>query len=165
MVRRPTAGFTLLEAIVALTVMALALIPLITFIAQSADQLTRAAEVNERSLTAQSVIALMEPVNPMAEPEGSLPLDDEVEVSWRAEAIAPPSEGAILGTLLNGYRIGFYGVTVAVSRNREPWFDFTMRKVGYQNMRSAGAFSGDPSGGMGPGSMGPGGMGPGGMGP
>jgi general secretion pathway protein I len=144
MPRRPTAGFTLLEAIVALTVMALALIPLISFIAQSADQLTRAGEANERSLVTQSVLALMEPVNPMAEPEGTLPLDDEVEVSWRSEAIAPPPEGAILGTLLNGFRIGFYGVTVAVSRDRQPWFDFTMRKVGYQNLRTGSTFSGGP---------------------
>lgn len=144
MTRRPDAGFTLLEAIVALTVMALALIPLITFIAQSADQLTRAAEANERSLVTQSVLALMEPVNPMAQPEGSIPLDDEVEVSWRSEAIAPPPEGTIIGTLLNGYRIGFYGVTVAVSRSRQPWFDFTMRKVGYQNMRSGSTFDGGP---------------------
>jgi hypothetical protein len=124
--------------------MAIALIPLITFIAQSADQLTRAGEANERSLVTQSVLALMEPVNPMAEPEGSLPLDDLVEVSWRAEAIAPPAEGALLGTQLNGFRIGFYGVAVAVTRDKQPWFDFTMRKVGYQNMRTGDSLLGQP---------------------
>jgi len=29
-------------------------------------------------------------------------------------------------------------VTVNVSRNDQDWFDFTMRKVGYQNMRPLG---------------------------
>lgn len=144
MARRGSAGFTLLEAIVALTVMAVALIPLITFIAQSADQLSRAAEANDRSLVTQSVLALMDPVNPMAEPEGSLPLDDEINVAWRSEAIAPPTEGALVGTLLNGFRIGFYGVTVSVTRGTAPWFDFTMRKVGYENMRGNGAFQDGP---------------------
>ena len=142
MARRSAAGFTLLEAIVALTVMAIALIPLITFIGQSADQLARAGEANERSLVTQSALALIEPVNPMAEPEGTLPLDDEIAVSWRTSDIAPPTEGAILGTQLNGYRIGFYGVTVTVTRFNQPWFDFTMRKVGYQNLRLENPASG-----------------------
>ena len=141
---RSSAGFTLLEAIVALTVMAMALIPLVTFIAQSSDQLMRAGEANERSLVTQSALALMDPVNPMAQPEGTLPLDDEVSVSWRTTAIAPPTEGALIGTQLNGFRIGFYGVTVMVSRGNEPWFDFTLRKVGYQNMRASGLQFGGP---------------------
>ncbi len=144
--RAASAGFTLLEAIVALTVMALALIPLITFIAQSSDQLMRAAEANERSIVTQSVLALMEPINPMAEPEGALPLDDEINVAWKSEEIIPPHEAALVRTLLPGYRVGFYGMTVAVTRGRAPWFDFQMRKVGYQNMRATGldAFSGGP---------------------
>ncbi|MGE3335097.1 MAG: prepilin-type N-terminal cleavage/methylation domain-containing protein [Rhodospirillaceae bacterium] len=133
-----SAGFTLLEAIVALTVMALALIPLITFIAQSSDQLMRAADANERSIVSQSVLALMDPINPMAEPEGVLPLDEEISVSWKSEAIVPPNEGAIVGTLLPGFRVGFYGVNVSVTRAERPWFEFQMRKVGYQNMRAGG---------------------------
>jgi general secretion pathway protein I len=133
-----SAGFTLLEAIVALTVMALALIPLITFIAQSSDQLVRAADANERSIVGQSVLALMDPINPMAEPEGVLPLDETIRVSWKSDVIVPPNEAAIVGTLLPGFRVGFYGVNVTVTRGEQPWFEFQMRKVGYQNMRAGG---------------------------
>lgn len=144
MKRNPaSAGFTLLEAIVALTVMALALIPLITFIAQSSDQLMRAAEANERSVVSQSVLALMDPINPMAEPEGVLALDEEISVSWRSQTIVSPNEGTLVGTLLPGFRVGFYGVNVSVTRGQQPWFEFQMRKVGYQNMRAGGA---DPFG-------------------
>ncbi len=139
-----SAGFTLLEAIVALTVMALALIPLITFIAQSSDQLIRAADANERSIVTQSVLALMDPINPMAEPEGTLPLDEQISVSWKSDVIVPANEGALVGTLLPGFRVGFYGLTVTVTRGKVPWFDFPMRKVGYQNMRGSGT---DPFGG------------------
>jgi len=141
-----SAGFTLLEAIVALTVMALALIPLITFIAQSSDQLMRAAEANERSIVTQSVLALMDPINPLAEPEGMLPLDEEIGVSWRSELIVQPNEAGLAGTLLPGFRVGFYGVTVSVTRGEQPWFDFRMRKVGYQNLRAGGlnSFGGAP---------------------
>lgn len=147
MARRSTAGFTLLEAIVALTVMALALIPLISFIAQSSDQLMRAGEANEQSMVMQSVLALMDPVNPMAEPEGTVPLDESINISWSSEAIAPPPEGSLARTSLSGFRIGFYGVTVWVTRDEKPWFDFKMRKVGYQNLRQGsvpGMFGGGP---------------------
>src|SRR5690606_18618847 len=101
-------------------------------------QLMRAAEVNEQSLVTQSVLALMDPINPMAEPEGTLPLDDELSVSWQSEVIVAPDEGALVGTPLPGYRMGFYGITVSVIRNQQPWFDFTMRKVGYENLRQSG---------------------------
>lgn len=135
MPRAASAGFTLLEAIVALAVLALALIPLVTFIAQSSDSLMRAAEANDRSVVMQSALALMDPVNPLAEPEGELPLDERISVAWRSDVIVAPPEGMLLGTPLTGYRIGFYGVTVSVSRDRAPWFDFEMRKVGYENLR------------------------------
>ena len=139
MASRSTAGFTLLEAIVALTVMALALIPLVSFIAQSSDQLMRAGAANEQSMVTQSVLALMDPVNPMAEPEGTLALDETISISWRADVIAPPPEGSLVRTPLSGFRIGFYGVTVSVMRNELPWFEFRMRKVGYQNLRQGSA--------------------------
>lgn len=142
--RRSAAGFTLLEAIVALTVMAVALIPLVAFIGQSADQLARAGEANEQSLVMQSALALMDPVNPMAEPEGILPLDDEIEVSWRSAVIAEPTPGPLVRTQLAGFRVGFYGVNVNVTRNRQPWFDFTMRKVGYENLRGSSPMFGAP---------------------
>ena len=135
MAARSTAGFTLLEAIVALTVMALALIPLISFIAQSSDQLMRAGAANEQSMVMQSVLALMDPVNPMAEPKGTLPLDETISVSWWSDVIAPPPEGSLVRTHISGFRIGFYGVTVSVTRDEQPWFEFKMRKVGYQNLR------------------------------
>lgn len=129
------AGFTLLEAIVALTIMAMALIPMVSFISQSADALTRAGDANERSLVTQSALALMDPINPMVEPEGSLPLDEEVTVSWRSEVLVPPSDGIRVGTLLAGFRLGFYGVQVEVSRSGAPWYTFDLRKVGYERIQ------------------------------
>jgi Tfp pilus assembly protein PilV len=141
---RGTAGFTLLEAIVALTVMALALIPLVSFIAQAANELQRAGDSNERSFVTQSVLALMDPINPMEEPKGELPLDGHIYVSWRSDTIVDPPEGLLAGAALSGFRLGFYTVHVSVSRDRDSWFEFDLRKVGYTRLQTLSPFSSEP---------------------
>jgi general secretion pathway protein I len=125
-------GFTLLEAIVALAVMALALIPLVSFITQSANELLRAGESNERSFVMQSALALMDPINPMAEGNGNIPLDRDITLTWESQAIVEPNPGIQVGAGLAAYRLGFYKVHVTVNRGQTAWFDFDMRKVGYE---------------------------------
>jgi general secretion pathway protein I len=125
-------GFTLLEAIVALAVMALALIPLVSFITQSANELLRAGESNERSFVMQSALALMDPINPMDEGSGKIPLDREITLTWESQAIVEPNPGIQVGSGLAAYRLGFYKVHITVNRGQAAWFDFDMRKVGYE---------------------------------
>ena len=130
-------GFTLLEAIVALAIMALALIPLVTYIAQAADSLQRAGESNDRSVAMQAALALMDPVNPLAEPQGQLPIDDTVSVEWHSDIAVPPNTGVLVGGGLANFRIGFYTMHVTLSRTNEPsWFSFDLRKVGYERINS-----------------------------
>lgn len=131
--RQPASrGFTLLEAIVAMAVMSLALVPMVAFVAQSANELQRAGESNERSFVMQSALALMEPINPMAEAEGSLPLDRNITLAWESTPIVEPNPGINVGSGLPAYRLGFYKVHVTLARGSQPWFDFDMRKIGYE---------------------------------
>lgn len=137
--RRPgQEGFTLLEAIVAITIIALTLLPLVSYIGQAANQLERAADSNDRSLVMQSALALMTPVNPLLEPEGNLPLDQDVSIAWQSETLVQPNTTALLGAGLGGYRLGFYKIHVVVSRADTPeWFAFDLRKVGYDRFTTA----------------------------
>lgn len=125
-------GFTLLEAIVALAVMSLALVPMVAFVTQAADELQRAGDANARSFVMQSALALMEPINPMAEAQGSLALDRNITLSWDSVPLVEPNTGINVGAGLPAYRIGFYKVHVMLARGPDPWFDFDMRKVGYE---------------------------------
>jgi hypothetical protein len=135
-----------LEAIVALTIMALALIPLISFISQAVNALLRAGDSNARSLAMQSALALMEPVNPVAEPQGQLLIDDRTMVTWDSELVVKPATGALIGSGLSSFRIGFYNVHVTLSQDGAPWFTFDMRKVGYDRI-GADFSTGNPIGG------------------
>ena len=125
-------GFTLLEAIVALVIIAAVIIPLLSFVSATAQALITAAETNERSFAQQAAVAMLASVNPRDEPTGALALDSDVTVRWETQALIPQMTEISLGSPLSGFTFGFYRVTVTLARpDRDPWFSFEMRKAGY----------------------------------
>jgi len=125
-------GFTLLEAIVAIAIIGFALIPLISFLSLSANELTKAAESNERSFATQAAISLMDSINPTLQPSGTMPLNDKVAISWDSQQLIAPGKNPMPNSGLPSFRLSFYKVHVIVSRSLSgDWFDFDMRKVGY----------------------------------
>jgi prepilin-type N-terminal cleavage/methylation domain-containing protein len=134
--RGASRGFTLLEAIVAVAIVGIALIPVITFISQMVGAVARAGDSNARSLAKQSIIELLEPLNPLETPMG----DDEVGellIHWETTDIIPPNKDIRVGAGLAGFSLGFYNVTVSVARAKSgPWFSFDLRKVGYKRIGS-----------------------------
>ncbi len=141
-IARPAeSGFTLLEALVALTLLGLALVPMVSFISESASQLERVADRNERSLALQAAVALLDPFNPMENPQGEESLGRDLTVRWSSSLTVTPSEGPQFGVGLPGFRVGFYDVRVSLlRRNSDPWLEFNMRKVGYKKISSGQLF-------------------------
>jgi hypothetical protein len=74
----------------------------------------------------------MEPINPMAEGSGNIALDNDLTLTWESQTIVEPNPGVQVGAGLAAYRLGFYKVHVTVNRGQAAWFDFDMRKVGYE---------------------------------
>jgi prepilin-type N-terminal cleavage/methylation domain-containing protein len=131
-VRLRARGFTLLEAIVAMTVVGVAMVPVFTFISQMSNGLYRAADANARNLAQQSIMEFLEPLNPLERPTGEDEIGDLV-VRWESQELVPPNKEPVLGSGLIGYSIGFYKVVVSVDRpERGSWFSFDMRKTGYR---------------------------------
>jgi prepilin-type N-terminal cleavage/methylation domain-containing protein len=132
-----SSGFTLLEAIVAIAIVGIALVPVMTFISQMAFGLTRAADSNARNLAQQSLIELFETLNPLERPVGEDQVGDLI-IRWESESLVPPNPQVNPGAGLAGFSIGFYNVTVSVDRiNKGPWFSFAMRKVGYRSLSTS----------------------------
>ncbi len=135
--RYASRGFTLLEAIVAVAVVGIALIPIITFISQMVVGLNRAGDSNARNLAQQSIIELLEPLNPLEEPNGGEQIGN-LNIRWESQALIPPNTAIRPGTGLAAFGIGFYNVKVSVVRNDRAgeWFAFDMRKVGYRRINA-----------------------------
>jgi prepilin-type N-terminal cleavage/methylation domain-containing protein len=125
-------GFTLLEAIVALAIIGIALIPVMSFLAQAARQLTAAAESNLQVAAQQAAMAYVEVLNPQKNPVGEAPLSDTLTLRWTSRRLTDPDSGDMLGGRLGGYRLGFFVVEVTVVRDGRDWFTFDARKIGYE---------------------------------
>lgn len=136
---RGSKGFTFIEAIVAMAIVGMAALPIMLLISQSLDQLTRASDANERASAMQSVIAIIDPMNPMNTPSGEISMGS-ISFTWTAETLVPPNDGVQIGAGLAGYTVGFYNVKIDMNKMEEPWFTFDMRKVGYKKIQTGNPF-------------------------
>jgi general secretion pathway protein I len=127
-------GFTLLEAIVALAIIGITLVPVMSFLSTAAQQLSRAADSNLRASAQTAALAYIETVNPLLNPEGETALSDVLSLRWTSTVVAEPNTEARPGARLAGFRMGFFSVQVAMIRNGEEWFTFDVRKIGYQHL-------------------------------
>jgi general secretion pathway protein I len=130
--RRGQRGFTLLEAIVALAIIGLTLVPVMGFLAEASRQLQVAADANLRSNAQQTVAAFMQSVNPIDKPEGEEILSPQMTVRWVSTPIVEPNTEPRLGGRLGGYTLGFYQIDVTVIRNEAEWFTFQVKRIGYR---------------------------------
>ena len=129
-------GFTLLEAVVAVAIVGVALVPLITFVSQMTEGLARSADSNVLNLAKLSIVELLDPLNPLENPQGEDQIAD-LSIRWESTNLIPPNKEIRINAGLAGYSMGFYLVHVSVERpNKGLWFSFDMRKVGYKRIDS-----------------------------
>lgn len=120
-----------------MVIIGMAALPIMLLISQSLDQLTRANDANERASAMQSALAILDPINPMETPNGKISLDSH-SFTWTSEAIVPPNDGVQIGAGLAGYLVGFYDVQIDMYKVDQPWFTFSLRKVGYEKIEGDG---------------------------
>lgn len=117
---RRRAGFSLIEALVALTIAALTLMAIFELQLQMARGQQRAARAIAQSAMQENALALTRAVNPMEQPEGVIALPGGGSVRWtslpKGEAVTnagfPVGQGA--------YRIQRYAMTVVMTPAEGP---------------------------------------------
>jgi prepilin-type N-terminal cleavage/methylation domain-containing protein len=129
--RGSAAGFTLLEAIVSLAVVGIALVPMISFLAEATRQVSAAAEANARADAQQAAMGFLEVLNPLRTPDGQTALSEHLALRWESTALVDTSGAVPLGGRLGQFRIGFFTVEMTVIKDQADWFTFEARKIGY----------------------------------
>lgn len=112
----PRSGFSLVEALVALTIAALVLGAIFELQIQMARGQQRAVDVIEQVVAQENAIALTRSINPMATPEGEIELPEGDTIRWRSEpkGEAVTNSGFPVGD--GAFSVQLYTLTVEVER-------------------------------------------------
>lgn len=117
---RPRArqGFSLIEALVALTVATLIMGAIFELQVQMARGQERAVQAMEQVMAQENALALTRDLNPMAEPEGVVTLPGGDTVRWTAEPRGRAMTNAGFPGGDGAFEVQLFTVTVQVERAR-----------------------------------------------
>ena len=132
--RRAQRGFSLLEAIVALTILATVGMALFAAMSQSTQMVARAEDTRLADSAVRNAAAWMASVNPAETPQGEQQLGD-VTLRWSSELVEPMHDSLTGSMQLGLYQVGLYSVRLELSRDGSPLADETIRRVGYRQVR------------------------------
>lgn len=103
-------GFSTLEVIAAVAIIAIALIPIATLQTQIARSQVRLAEAHAESTDVHNAMALLRDVNPMLTPEGQRRLDDNTTLTWTSAPVSSLRQSVNPA----GFELQLYRVTGAI---------------------------------------------------
>ncbi|HET6396413.1 MAG TPA: type II secretion system protein [Pseudoxanthomonas sp.] len=127
-------GFTLLEAIVAMVVMATALLTLYSWLSTSTLSLNRARAQTQALADGRTALALVEDINPMREPRGEREAGP-LAVRWESRPLTDRHPGLSQVGLPTQFDFILYEVEVEVLREGAPVRRFAFRKSGWEAAR------------------------------
>lgn len=114
--RHRRSGFSLIEALVALTIAALTLAAIFELQVQMVRGQQRAVDAMEQVAAQENALALTRDINPMASPEGRISLPEGDTISWTSEPLGLPQQNAGFPTGNGAYQVQLYRLTVTVER-------------------------------------------------
>ena len=137
MTKTPQAGFSLLEAIVAMVIMATGLLALYAWLSTNTFALTRVQAQASALRDKRAALALIETVNPLLEPSGSRQLED-MQISWTATPIVQRQSGRTRAGMPGLFEVALFSLDVQVRRNRLAVEHFSVRRAGWEQVRQLG---------------------------
>jgi general secretion pathway protein I len=127
-------GFTLLEAIVALVLLASTGIALLSWINTNLTSLQRVQQAQQRQQAIQNALVFMETINPLEKPQGKETIGI-YQIDWNATAIELPKDGVTSIGGISLFQIGLYETKVKVTVKKDLLAQFTLRQAGYKQVR------------------------------
>lgn len=127
------AGFTLLEAIVALVIFSMGSLALYSWLGVNVKTLLRVQELRESVAMSTSALEAVRGLNPMATPRGRRQVG-ELVVEWQAEPVEPARSAVTQIGFPTIFQVGLYLVEVRVLRGDVEVDRFEVRQVGYKQI-------------------------------
>lgn len=134
--KRRQAGFSLLEAIVALTIFSICAMALYAWMSVNQTALVRVQARDAAVRDGRAALATLELVNPMSEPEGSHKLPGGLEVRWNSNVVVPRAPGTGPAGSMLVFDIALYDMNVYALRNGRVVASFAVRRAGWETVRT-----------------------------
>lgn len=128
--RRAQSGFTLLEAIVALVIMATTLMALYSWLASSTLGAVRSEETAASLSNARTALNYLERVNPMSEPNGTAEFKT-FRLTWHSEPVTDRRTGRTPVGDPSPYDYQLFDLTAQIEQEGRPPREFTVRRAGW----------------------------------
>lgn len=132
--REHARGFTLLEAVVALAILAAAGMALFAAMTQSVQMVGRAESSREADAALRNALAYVGAVNPAEDPQGRQPLG-AYELVWNAELLEPARPSATGYVAPGLHEVGLYRLDLELWRDGELQREASVRRIGYRQVR------------------------------
>lgn len=128
-------GFSLLEMIAALTILAIGSVVLFSWLGQTMGQLTRFQNDEKASLAKLQAVQFLRTQNPSLTPSGTQTFDT-FKMEWKSAPASEPRDAISPQGGIGLYQLGLYDVQVATfDTTGRAWFAFPVRLVGYRQVR------------------------------
>jgi general secretion pathway protein I len=125
-----------MEAVVALVLVATLGMTVFSWLNNNLNAMSRIRDANEKSEATINVIEFLRTVNPMLRPTGESSFGTYV-VTWESVPITPQRDGIGYPAGQSLWAIAIFDTHARISHtDKKPWFDFTIKQVGYQKVRS-----------------------------
>ena len=132
--RHKTAGFSLLETVVALAIFAAGAMALYGLFNTNLIALGRSQATAEHLPAARNAIEVLSTVNPWHQSEGAFEVDG-FQVDWAAQLIQPIRHGQTNAGMMAGFDFGLYEIEFVITDGRRRLGVWRMRSVGYERIR------------------------------
>ncbi len=129
-------GFTLLEAIVALVLIASTGMALLSWINTNLISLQRIQAVQERDTAIRNALAFLDTINPYNSPNGDVEMG-VYQIQWQSITLETPIPGINKWSDPSIFDVGLYETRVKVLRNQQLQATFSVRLVGYKQNQEA----------------------------
>jgi hypothetical protein len=129
------AGFTLLEGLVAIALLAGTMFAIFTLVGGVLGSANRVGRSNETAQLTLNALEVMSVVNPMLQETGKIDLGPYT-VSWKSAAATPIADGVGYPVGVSLYQLALYKTNVRIEGPQGTLLaEFDLRQIGYRRVR------------------------------
>lgn len=132
MTRRAQSGFSVIEALAALAIIAVALVPLMSLQVQVLRGYIHQRDQRTELIARRNSLALLRDLNIMESPSGERVLDSETRMNWNAEPISPLTRNTRQGAGEGEFDVRLFRVRIALTRTGASPRVFSVEQLGWR---------------------------------